>query len=404
MVFRTCRQSCVVVFDEGTARRNASFNLEGAELSYQLCGERPSRRFWQDESLWNIRVSTWLGGAWNESARAILEADAVLDLSGGDSFTDLYGPRRFRAVTLIKQIVLENNIPLILLPQTYGPFTNRRNRRSAESIVRRTTMAWARDQRSFETLRDLVGSDFDPSRHCSGVDVAFALDALKPTQPLPKQLQQWLEARDSPVVGINVSGLIYNNPQTAKKYGLQADYRQVIKALVTKLLAESDCRIVLVPHVITPPGHYESDIAGCQSVVEHFQQHAHRISVLPAMSDPRHIKWVIGQFDWFCGTRMHSTIAALSSCVPAMAIAYSLKTLGVFETSGLGHCVADLRQLNTDQIVATSMFAWRQRDESRQVLREHIPRVVDRANDQMHRILHSRGFEAARTLSEVGSA
>lgn len=38
-------------------------------------------------------------------------------------------------------------------------------------------MAWARDERSFDVLKDLLGDAFDPLRHRSGVDVAFGLPA-----------------------------------------------------------------------------------------------------------------------------------------------------------------------------------------------------------------------------------
>ncbi len=43
-------------------------------------------------------------------------------------------------------------------------------------------------------------------------------------------------------------------------------------------------------------------------------------------------KWFIAQCDWFTGAMMHATIGALSSGVPALALAYSGKMQGVFET------------------------------------------------------------------------
>jgi polysaccharide pyruvyl transferase WcaK-like protein len=59
---------------------------------------------------------------------------------------------------------------------------------------------------------------------------------------------------------------------------------------------------------------------------------------------------VIGQTDWFCGTRMHSCIAALSQGVPTAGIAYSDKALGVFETAGAGDALLDARALGSEQI------------------------------------------------------
>ena len=47
------------------------------------------------------------------------------------------------------------------------------------------------------------------------------------------------------------------------------------------------------------------------------------------------MKYLIGQCDFFVGSRMHSCIAAVSQCVPAVSIAYSDKFIGVMATLGL---------------------------------------------------------------------
>ena len=48
-------------------------------------------------------------------------------------------------------------------------------RAAAEAAhIRQAAMCWARDARSFETLKELLGDYFDPQRHRCGVDVAFA--------------------------------------------------------------------------------------------------------------------------------------------------------------------------------------------------------------------------------------
>jgi len=376
----------LAVLDDGWGQRPGRQALDGREVCYSLIGERLSRRYWRPESLWNIRVSSWLGGLANPAARAIRGAQAVLDISGGDSFTDLYGQRRFNTVTLFKKIVLENRVPLILLPQTYGPFSASKNRGVAEGILRQARMAWARDERSFARLKELLGSSFDPERHGCGVDVAFGLESVKPNQPLPETILRWLEDRTLPVAGINVSGLIYNDQAgAARSYGLKAGYREVILGLVRRLLKESDCRIVLVPHVVTPPGHYESDVEACAAVAVSAGSDG-RVAVLPALEDPRPVKWVIGQLDWFCGTRMHATIAGLSSGVPTAAIAYSDKTLGVFETCGQGGQVADPRVLGTGEMVEWLLASWRGRGEAGAALRAALPGVLRRAEEQMARI------------------
>jgi polysaccharide pyruvyl transferase WcaK-like protein len=120
------------------------------------------------------------------------------------------------------------------------------------------------------------------------------------------------------------------------------------------------------------------------------------VAVLPALHDPCEVKWVISQLDWFCGTRMHSTIAALSSGVPAAAIAYSPKTLGVFETCGQGAHVADPRQLDTGDVVERLWQSWAAREEARRSLQATLPAVLRRAEEQMDAIV--------ATVQEAGDA
>lgn len=354
-----------------------------------------------------IRIAARFGGLRNPAAHRILAADAILDISGGDSFTDLYGNWRFRQVCLPKIIALENRKPLILLPQTYGPFRSPKARRVAERIVRGAAMAWARDARSFNILRDLLGPDhFDPARHRLGVDVAFALPAHEAQgDRLPPPMREWLATgrdREQPLVGLNISGLIWHDPASARdRYGLQADYREAIIGLLVRLLRDSARpRVLLVPHVLTPEGHYESDPDACrlamQVALDRHPDAAERIAIVPPDFDACEMKWIISRCDWFCGTRMHSTIAALSSGVPAATIAYSDKTLGVFETCGQGEHVRDPRQLNTEELIERTLHSYQQREAAQTSLAAALPAVLAKAQEQMDKIV--------ATITEMATA
>jgi len=87
--------------------------------------------------------------------------------------------------------------------------------------------------------------------------------------------------------------------------------------------------------------------------------------------------------DWFCGTRMHSTIAALSSGLPTAAIAYSDKTLGVFESCGVEDQVIDPRKLETQTVVERLVESFEKRAQTRQVLSTSIDGVKARAAEQL---------------------
>jgi polysaccharide pyruvyl transferase WcaK-like protein len=380
----------LTVFDFGKGVRKGSIDIEGRTVTFDRCGMHNSRRYYARDCLWNIRVSSWLGGLNNPAAIALRGAEAVLDISGGDSFCDLYGRKRFEGVTVPKEICLRLETPLVLLPQTYGPFADCKRRLRAAVIVRGATMAWARDARSFAVLKELAGDQFDPVRHKQGVDVAFLLPREKPQQEALKHLCERLLSRQRLVLGLNVSGLIYNDPVAAKtKYGFKADYREVLVRFGLRLLKKTDADVLLLPHVLRPHGDPESDPMACETLRQQLGSPG-RVFIPALPYNEREAKWLISHLDWFCATRMHAAIAALSTSVPAAAIAYSMKTAGVFETCDQGNEVIDPRVMATDEVVERLWDSYLRRQSIQRSLSAAGQRVLQAAEDQMNLIASTR--------------
>jgi colanic acid/amylovoran biosynthesis protein len=381
----------ITVFDHGTGLRDDVVDFGERQVPIKLCGAVHSRRYYRSECLWNIRLSTWARGAFNPAAQAIRNADAILDVSAGDSFTDLYGPHRFQTIVLPKLIALDAGRPLILLPQTYGPFKTDQARQTASRIVRQAKMAWARDADSFAALRELLGVDYNPARHRCGVDMAFALPTIMPRN-LPLQLANWYSPREraeKEVIGINVSGLIYNQPESAaQQFGLRANYPELVRSFIDWLLQTTNVRIVLISHVMAPKGHPESDYdAACHVVSQLAPEFRDRVAVCSPDYTPSELKWVIAQTKWFTGTRMHSTIAALSSEVPTASASYSLKTRGVYESCGQSHQVFELRHLDTGEMLKLMQESFLRRNVDRLLLSSRVPDVIRRARQQLDDIV-----------------
>ncbi len=396
-VHRARPDAGMVVFDNGFGQRSSVIDIGGESVRVELRGARHSRRWYRGDTLWTIRAASLLGGLGNGAARRIRDARAVLDLSGGDSFTDLYGAERLRQILLHKQIVLSLGTPLVLLPQTYGPFHSPRAERTASRLVRRAATAWARDPISFDRLVDLLGDDFDPQRHRLGVDVAFGLPTLPlQTSALPAPLSRWLrDDREHPVVGLNVSGLCYRSPEAAASLGLSVDYRGVVHALVDRVLERSDARIVLLAHVRAPIGHEQSDQEANLAVLDHVaERHRDRVVVAPLPSTASEAKGLISRFDWFCGTRMHSTIASLGSGVPTGGLAYSIKMAGVFELCDQAEHVADATVDDDATVVDRLWWSWEHRREAASRLEPARAAVVGRAATQLDEVLACAGLDA----------
>ena len=92
----------LAVADHGRGVRQSDMGF----ASVARVGLTHTRRFWRGDSLATVRAMARIGGGPSASARVIAGSRAILDVSGGDSFTDLYGPRRFRAMVLTKRLAL----------------------------------------------------------------------------------------------------------------------------------------------------------------------------------------------------------------------------------------------------------------------------------------------------------
>src|SRR3989338_8831939 len=290
-----------VVFDYGFGRRDTKLRIdEGKEISLIRYGARLGHRYHRPENLATMNFLSRLGklGAMlNEGIHLIDSCAAVLDVSGGDSFSDIYGKKRFNGTYVRKLITVNRGKPLILLPQTYGPYKNKLLREKSRVIVQKAAMAWARDADSFDVLKGLLGNNFDPQRHLCGVDMAFGLQPISAEEKLDSKLRSWLYDKDPsrPLLGLNVSGLIYNDPAGAiSHYGFKADYRLAVINFLTWLLNNTTARIVLISHVMDPPGNFESDLEANLDVIEKLGQLAvGRVLVSPLTLDQSQVKWLI---------------------------------------------------------------------------------------------------------------
>ena len=164
------------VFEYGHQSGRATFS----SLRYTRHGMTIGKRLWHSNHLVTARLAASVGLKRRGMLGVISDSDLVLDVSGGDSFTDLYGSARFRNIVAPKQITLALGRRLVLLPQTYGPFRSKASRNTAMRLIDRASLAYARDPDSYARLQDLLGDRFDSERHRQGVDLAFGLPAREP--------------------------------------------------------------------------------------------------------------------------------------------------------------------------------------------------------------------------------
>ena len=322
---------------------------------------------------------------------ALEEANIVGDVRGGDSFSDLYGMQRFLHGFLMAWTVLLVKGTMVQLPQTFGPYKSLLARRLARYLMKKSSVVIARDEKSKQVAQDLIG----PGREVwLSPDVAFSLEAIRPERI---ELDPPLNGPVPPgVIGLNVNALMVSGGYTRKNmFGLKLDYRNLFPTLVTTLLAEYPGELWLVPHTYGPPGSVESDPEACRRLRHVLAEAVQpRVRIVTREYDQYEIKGVIGQCDFFIGSRMHACIAALSQGVPCVGVAYSRKFEGVFDTVGMHGWVVDGRKATNEQAIARILELYRRRNSIRDYLAKNSDLARARLREIFHRIISIAG-EAA---------
>lgn len=272
------------------------------------------------------------------------ECDVVLDIGAGDSFSDIYGSKHFSFICLTKIFALFLNKPLILSPQTIGPFSQTWARLLARVIMQRCKKVFARDGLSMAVLHELQINDNSEEV----IDVAFRLPFEKIQHPENGKIK----------VGINVSGLLYNGGYTQNnQFGLTLNYVALIDKVISGFLM-LDVEVHLVAHVLADSLPVEDDYITITNLKKRFP----KIVLAPKFQLPSEAKSYISGLDFFTGARMHACIGAFSSGVPVVPMAYSRKFNGLFNSLGYFN-IADLKKDNLDAAYKSVMDGYFKRDE-----------------------------------------
>lgn len=299
---------------------------------------------------------------------AIRKADLVVDIGEGDSFTDIYGMRRYALQMGSKAATLLSGRPLVLAPQTIGPFDRVLPRWAAARLMNRTTAVFVRDGLSADYLRRLR------VRAPTGefTDVAFAL----PFDPAPR-------GSGPTRIGLNISGLLYNGGYSgANELGLKLDYRQFSDRLIETLLARPNVELHMIAHVIASGGNDDDWPVAC-ALGDRYPG----VVVAPRFASASAAKSYMSGLDVVIAGRMHACIGAFSAGVPVIPVAYSRKFNGLFQSLGYPMLV-DGKALPTNEALARTlegvarredlaMHVQRGREIARGRLQEYEDRLVE---------------------------
>lgn len=268
---------------------------------------------------------------------SIKNSDIVLSCGGGF----LYSYNRFlpEAGFLIHCIALffatRNNKNVILCPQSFGPFRSSFARFLARFSIKKARKIFAREPISFDILKDMELNNI-----ALAMDLGFYLKT-------GKEDKCWAEAQLKDTRGMKAA-------VTVRKWRLDESknprFLNGVAAAIETLISH-DFTVYIVPQVIGPITEADDRDISHELLARFIDNKGVRYQPDLEMATPTQIKAFYGMMDLVIGTRMHSTIFALSEGVPAISISYQPKTIGVFQLIGKADCVFPIENLVAGDIV-----------------------------------------------------
>jgi polysaccharide pyruvyl transferase WcaK-like protein len=103
-----------------------------------------------------------------------------------------------------------------------------------------------------------------------------------------------------------------------------------MKNFINYLIIDKKMKVLLIPHVFELSNiNQNDDLSYLSSIKSELGDYNGNLEIINNQYNAAEIKYIISKCSFFIGARMHSTIAAISTNVPTIFLAYSNKGIGM---------------------------------------------------------------------------
>lgn len=247
---------------------------------------------------------------------ALAECDAMI-MSGGDVISLDYGLASLYDWTGYAENAFALGKPVCLWAASVGPFSAKPfvERFIAGHLARYGSVS-VRESSTFEYLQKL------------GLETELVADPAFTLEPEAFEHLQYMPEGREGCLGLNISPLVRGyRPTESSKQALDSELLEFIEHIMNS----TDLGVLLIPHVGPLDGRQEnSDHHYMGSLLQRSNvANSSRVKLAPATFNAAQLKHLISKCRYFIGARTHATIAAFSTGVPTVSIAYSVKAKGI---------------------------------------------------------------------------
>lgn len=167
------------------------------------------------------------------------------------------------------------------------------------------------------------------------------------------------------VIGLNLSNYVLDG------FDFHSSLGKDVVTLVDTIVNLSDRHILLIPHVMWN----SQDDRIVSRIIYDKYKHTGRVHLLYSDSlNYCQLRYIISKCFIFIGARTHAVISGYSTCVPSIALGYSIKSRGIATDLAMPmDTVVDSKDYKTGALLKAYSFMNKYVDEIRQKLQKNIP-------------------------------
>ena len=330
------------------------------------------KRWWINVGLSHLYPKGYGRVLYQEMLSDLGQSDAVLSIGGDNYSLDYVLPIDF---TALDDLVIANKRPLAIWGASIGPFD--RIPKYERYMVKHLSKVDAIFARESATVEYLKKQNITDNVHFVA-DPAFVMPPVKPSTH-----KQFISSMDNNAIGVNLSPLMVKYVAN----GDQNKWLTIATDIVETLLLETERPVYLIPHVTTESS---NDYDFMAKIVNNIGSQHDQLYLVPPDYNAAETKWIISNMSIFLGARTHATIAALSSSVPTLSLAYSMKAAGI-----------------NDDIFNSDYYCLHSSQIERQIVLEKVEYMLDHTREiqqHLNQIVptqQQRAFNAGKILSET---